>query len=210
MKHKGTKENNFMKKEWKSKKGSIDDDHISSVFYTSDNSLDASVDNRFVINYTQGNQEVSLPFSTTKYIFESATSSNLKDANTSISDNVVHFILPFQEHLGTHHKMKHLLSFAYHVGSRSFNKAYYDLINAYAAGITIEDLDEISDMFIHHIQEGSIISEIGPWPIFDAYQMIRNLETRMSRDDVIRQLDNRFGDKFYNPDKKSVLERSNY
>ncbi len=96
-------------------------------------------------------------------------------------------------------KTMYLLSLANAVGAGRFRQATRELVKAYSAGVKVEELDELFEMIVWNQGIGYFASEIGPSPLFAAYQLIKKLETEgESRDDVINELVIRFGEE--NPD----------
>jgi hypothetical protein len=162
--------------------------HLSNVFSENENH----------ININNLDQEKVLYPSATEVIYDNNNISNIIDNNNSNSNIVIHYIAPLQEQdrHSIDQRIKYLLSFAHNVGAHRYNQAYKDLIDAYSAGISFDDLDEISEMFVHYQKIGETVSEIGPWPIFDAYQLIREFEQKgLPREEIIQYLNNRFNDK---------------
>ena len=137
-----------------------------------------------------------------------AASITSMEVDNALPDVVVHFWEPFhgREQPAIDKKTKYLLSLANEAGARRFRQATYDLIKAYATGVTVAELDELSGMFTQNQGVGAFASEIGPWPLFDAYQLIKRLEKKgMSREKVIKELIERFGEK--NVNVGGVLQR---
>jgi hypothetical protein len=164
----------------------FDFSHLSNIFFERKNHF----------NLSNIGEEKELYASPSEVIFESNCVKSIIDTNKS--NSVIHFIAPLQDHnrLVLNQKIKSLLSLAYNVGAHRFNQACNDLIKAYTAGISLDDLDEISDMFVHYQKIGETVSEIGPWPIFDAYQKIREFEQKgLPKEEIIQYLNNRFNDK---------------
>ncbi len=102
-------------------------------------------------------------------------------------------------------KTKYLLSLANAVGAGRIRQATRELVKAYYAGVTVAELDELFSLFIWNQGVGNFASEIGPSPLFAAYQLIKKLENEgKSRDEVLAELAGKYGEK--NPDV-SVLEQ---
>ncbi len=90
---------------------------------------------------------------------------------------------------------KYLLSLANAVGARRFRQATRELIKAYAAGTTVDELDELFCLFVWNQGAGEFASEIGPSSLFAAYQMAKQMEERkVSRDGVVDALKEHFGE----------------
>lgn len=92
-------------------------------------------------------------------------------------------------------KTKYLLSLSNAVGARRFRQATRELVKAYAAGTTVEELDELFCLFVWNQGAGEFASEVGPSPLFGAYQLIKEMEKdNSSREDVVKALTSRFGE----------------
>jgi len=93
------------------------------------------------------------------------------------------------------HKYKFLLSLANAVGALSFRQATRELLKAYAAGVSVEELDELFALLAWNQGIGTFSSEIGPSPLFGAYQMIKDLEQKgENREKVMQSLVENFGE----------------
>ncbi len=102
-------------------------------------------------------------------------------------------------------KTKYLLSLANAVGAGRIRQATRELVKAYYAGVTVAELDELFSLFVWNQGVGNFASEIGPSPLFAAYQLIKKLEHEgKSRGEVLVELAGKYGEK--NPDV-SVLEQ---
>jgi len=103
-------------------------------------------------------------------------------------------------------KTRYLLSLANGVGAGRLRQATRELVKAYYAGVTVAELDELFTLFVWNQGVGNFASEIGPSPLFAAYQLIKRLESEgKSRDEVLAELSRKFGEE--NPDV-SVLEQA--
>ena len=103
-------------------------------------------------------------------------------------------------------KTRYLLSLANGVGAGRLRQATRELVKAYYAGVTVAELDELFTLFVWNQGVGNFASEIGPSPLFAAYQLIKRLESEgKSRDEVLAELARKFGEE--NPDV-SVLEQA--
>jgi len=135
---------------------------------------------------------------------------NLKEIDNALAETVVHFwdIVWGQENPAIEMKTRLLLSLANGVGAGRFRQATRELVKAYAAGVTVAELDELFSMLVWNQGVGYFASEIGPSPLFGAYQLIKKLEKKgTSREDVIKKLIEEFGEK--NPDVKTTYTRKN-
>ncbi len=103
-------------------------------------------------------------------------------------------------------KTKYLLSLANAVGSGRLRQATRELVKSYYAGVTVAELDELFTLLVWNQGVGNFASEIGPSPLFAAYQLIGRLEHEgKSRDEVLAELAGKYGEK--NPNV-SVLEQT--
>ncbi|MBN1759262.1 MAG: hypothetical protein JW863_13130 [Chitinispirillaceae bacterium] len=103
-------------------------------------------------------------------------------------------------------KTKYLLSLSNAVGARRFRQATRELVKAYAAGTTIPELDELFSLFVWNQGAGEFASEIGPSPLFGAYQSIKKMETEGSnREAIINMLKVQFGEE--NPEVGTAFQK---
>ncbi len=92
-------------------------------------------------------------------------------------------------------KTKLLLSLSNAVGAGRFRQATRELIKAYSLGVTVVELDELFTLFIWNQGVGNFASEIGPSPLFGAYQLIKLLEKKeKSREEIIKEIIANFGE----------------
>jgi len=123
---------------------------------------------------------------------------NFKDIDNTLADIIVHFwdFIWRKGNPAIDKKTKYLLSLANGVGAHRFRQATRELVKAYAAGVTIAELDELFSMFVWNHGVGTFASEIGPSPLFGAYQLIKKLEKEgKSRSEVLKELVEEFGEK---------------
>jgi alkylhydroperoxidase/carboxymuconolactone decarboxylase family protein YurZ len=93
-------------------------------------------------------------------------------------------------------KTKYLLSLSNAVGAQRYRQATRELVKAYAAGVTVAELDELFSLFVWNQGAGYFASEIGPSQLFAAYQLIKTLEQEgKSREVVAKQLVEHFGER---------------
>ncbi len=93
-------------------------------------------------------------------------------------------------------KTKYLLSLSNAVGAHRYRQATRELVKAYAFGTTVAELDELFSLFVWNQGAGHFASEIGPSPLFAAYQMIKTLENEeLPREQAIEKLVEAFGEK---------------
>lgn len=122
---------------------------------------------------------------------------NFKKIDNRLADIIVNFwsLIWGKENPAIDQKTKLLLSLANGVGAGRFRQATRELVKAYALGVTVAELDELFSMFVWNGGVGNFASEIGPSPLFGAYQLIKNLENKgMSRSDVMAELLDKFGE----------------
>jgi hypothetical protein len=75
------------------------------------------------------------------------------------------------------------------VGAGRFRQATRELVKAYAIGLTVDEIDELFTLFVWNQGAGYFASEIGPSPLFAAYQRIKTMESRgSSRKEVMEEL----------------------
>ncbi len=99
----------------------------------------------------------------------------------------------------------YLISLANAVGAGRLRQATRELVKAYSTGVTVPELDELITLFVWNQGIGNFASEIGPSPLFAAYQLIKRLENEgLDRGEVLAELAGKFGEA--NPDV-SVLEQ---
>lgn len=122
---------------------------------------------------------------------------NFKKIDNRLADIIVNFwsLIWGKENPAIDQKTKLLLSLANGVGAGRFRQATRELVKAYALGVTVAELDELFSMFVWNGGVGNFASEIGPSPLFGAYQLIKNLENKsISRSDVMTELLDKFGE----------------
>lgn len=122
---------------------------------------------------------------------------NFKKIDNRLADIIVNFwsLIWGKESPAIDQKTKLLLSLANGVGAGRFRQATRELVKAYALGVTVAELDELFSMFVWNGGVGNFASEIGPSPLFGAYQLIKNLENKgISRSDIMAELLDMFGE----------------
>ena len=131
-----------------------------------------------------------------------------------IDNELANVLIPFwkliwgKENAAIDQKTRYLLSLANAVGAGRFRQATREMIKAYAIGLTVDELDELFSMLVWNEGIGTFSSEIGPSPLFGAYQLIKRLEKKgKSREDVLRELVEKFGEK--NPNVRTFYKRRN-
>ncbi len=69
------------------------------------------------------------------------------------------------------------------------------MIKAYALGVSIEELDELFSLFVWNEGVGTFASEIGPSPLFGAYNLIKQKSAEgKTRSKVLKELIDKFGE----------------
>ena len=105
-------------------------------------------------------------------------------------------------------KTKYLLSLANAVGARRFRQATREFVKSYAAGTTVAELDELFCLFVWNQGAGEFASEVGPSPLFGAYQLVKEMEkNESSRDVIVEALKSKFGES--NPGVGTVASNAN-
>jgi len=123
---------------------------------------------------------------------------NFKNIDNSLADIIVNFwnLIWGREQSAIDSKTKLLLSLANGVGAGRFRQATRELVKAYALGVTVAELDELFCMFIWNGGVGTFASEIGPSPLFGAYQLIKTGEGKgLGREAIMARLLDKFGEK---------------
>jgi alkylhydroperoxidase/carboxymuconolactone decarboxylase family protein YurZ len=118
-----------------------------------------------------------------------------------ISDNMAGLAVNFWQEIWNKEtpaldlKTKLLLSLANGVGAGRFRQATRELIKAYALGLTIPEMDEMFSLFAWNGGMGTFASEIGPSPLFGAYQLIKEMEGRkQGHSAIMKALLEKFGE----------------
>jgi len=92
-------------------------------------------------------------------------------------------------------KTRYLLSLAEAVGARRFRQATREFVKAYAAGVTVEEFDELFSLFVWNEGVGTFASEIGPSPLFGAYKLVKDKEAQgKARSAIVDELKEEFGE----------------
>lgn len=123
---------------------------------------------------------------------------NYKKIDTDLASTVVDFwqIIWGKENPAIDLKTKLLLSLANGVGAGRFRQATREMIKAYSLGVTVPELDELFSLLAWNGGIGTFSSEIGPSPLFAAYQLIKTAEDRgQEREEIMKQLMENFGEK---------------
>ncbi len=123
---------------------------------------------------------------------------NFKNIDNSLADIIVNFwnLTWGKEQPAIDQKTKLLLSLANGVGAGRFRQATRELVKAYALGVTVAELDELFSLFVWNGGIGTFASEIGPSPLFGAYQLIKAGERKgLSREAIMGDLMEKFGEK---------------
>ncbi|APG25430.1 MULTISPECIES: sulfurtransferase TusA family protein [Syntrophotalea] len=123
---------------------------------------------------------------------------NFKKIDNTLADIAVNFwtLTWGKEAPAIDLKTKLLLSLANGVGAGRFRQATRELIKVYSLGITVAELDELFSLLVWNGGIGTFASEIGPSPLFGAYQTIKTLEGKgLARQEVMMRLMEKFGEK---------------
>lgn len=123
---------------------------------------------------------------------------NFKKVDTNLASTVVDFwqLIWGAENPAIDLKTKLLLSLANGVGAGRFRQATRELIKAYALGVTVAELDELFSLLAWNGGIGTFASEIGPSPLFGAYQLIKAGEAKdRERGEIMKELMESFGEK---------------
>jgi len=123
---------------------------------------------------------------------------NFKKIDNALTGTVVQFwnLIWGTEHPAIDLKTKLLLSLANGAGAGRFRQAARELVKAYALGVSVAELDELFSLFVWNGGVGNFASEIGPSPLFGAYQLIKTLESKgKPRQEVMEILLEKYGEK---------------
>ena len=123
---------------------------------------------------------------------------NFKEIDNELANIVVPFwqFIWEKENPAIDQKTKYLLSLANGVGGGRYRQATRELVKGYAAGVAVEELDELFSMFVWNQGVGTFASEIGPSSLFGAYMVIKNMEKKgKSRSEIVKELVEKFGEK---------------
>ena len=92
-------------------------------------------------------------------------------------------------------KTKLLLSLSNAVGAGRIRQATRELVKAYSSGLTVPEMDELFSLFAWNGGIGTFSSEIGPSPLFAAYQMVKEMEERgKDREEILNRLMETYGE----------------
>jgi len=123
---------------------------------------------------------------------------NFKKIDNALTGTVVQFwsLIWGKENPAIDLKTKLRLSLANGVGAGRFRQATRELVKAYALGVSVAELDELFSLFVWNGGVGNFASEIGPSPVFGAYQLIKTLESKgKPRPEVMEVLLEKYGEK---------------
>lgn len=92
-------------------------------------------------------------------------------------------------------KIKLLLSLTNAVGAGRMRQATRELVKAYSIGLTVPEMDELFSLLAWNGGIGTFSSEIGPSPLYGAYQMIKTMEEQgKERDEIVQDLMGSYGE----------------
>ncbi|WED23851.1 DUF1858 domain-containing protein [Vibrio sp. JC009] len=126
---------------------------------------------------------------------------NFNHVSNKLADVVVNFwdLIWGREDTAIDMRTRLLLSLANGVGAGRMRQATRELIKAYSLGVTVQEFDELFEMFAWNQGAGYFASEISPSSLFAAYKLIKMQEEKgMERSEVVRDLMDKFGED--NPD----------
>lgn len=99
------------------------------------------------------------------------------------------------------YEMRLLLSLTNAVGAGRMRQATRELVKAYIHGLDSKALDDVFELLAWNQGIGFFSSEIGPSPLFQAYNLIKKQEDKgIAREDIANMLKEKFGEK--NPEVK--------
>ena len=102
-------------------------------------------------------------------------------------------------------KYHYLVALGVGVGAGRFRQATRELVKAYAAGVTLEQLDEVFSLLVWMQGVPTFSSQISPSPLFAAYCLIKGLEKEgVPREEVVGRLVKDFGES--NPEVATLVE----
>lgn len=123
---------------------------------------------------------------------------NFKKVDDTLASSVVDLwqLIWGKENPAIELKTKLLLSLANGVGAGRFRQATRELIKAYSLGTSVAELDELFSLLAWNGGIGTFASEIGPSPLFGAYQLIKTMEARgTSKGEIMSSLMEKYGEK---------------
>jgi len=92
-------------------------------------------------------------------------------------------------------KYHYLVALGVGVGAGRFRQATRELVKAYAAGVTVEELDEVFSLLVWMQGVPTFSSEIAPSSLFAAYQLVKALEKEgVPREEIIKRLLEKYGE----------------
>jgi len=122
---------------------------------------------------------------------------NFKKIDDRLADTVVNFwgMIWGKEKSALDMKTRLLLSLSNGVGAGRFRQATRELIKAYSIGLSVDEMDELFSLFVWNSGVGNFASEIGPSPLFGAYQLIKNLTQKgETRKKILNAVLEKFGE----------------
>jgi alkylhydroperoxidase/carboxymuconolactone decarboxylase family protein YurZ len=101
-------------------------------------------------------------------------------------------------------KYHYLVALGVGVGAGRFRQATRELVKAYAAGITLEQLNEVFSLLVWMQGIPTFASEIASSSLFAAYQLIKELRREgLPREEVTKRLAEKYGES--NPEVATLL-----
>ena len=135
---------------------------------------------------------------------------NFNRVSPKLADSVVNFwdLIWGQEDTAIDMKTRLLLSLSNGVGAGRMRQATREFVKAYSIGVTVQEFDELFEMFTWNQGVGYFASEISPSSLFAAYQLVKTQESKgMARSDIVKDLMEKFGEN--NPDVSTFYKTPN-
>ncbi|MBW2058074.1 MAG: carboxymuconolactone decarboxylase family protein [Deltaproteobacteria bacterium] len=102
-------------------------------------------------------------------------------------------------------KWRYLVALGVGVGAGRLRQATRELVKAYAAGVTVEQLDEVFALLVWMQGIPTFSSEIGPSSLFSAYQLVKAMEKEgLAREEIVARLLENYGES--NPEVATLPE----
>jgi len=93
-------------------------------------------------------------------------------------------------------KNLYLIAFGVGVGAGRMRQATRELIKAYAAGATVQELDEVFALLIWLEGASTFVSEISTSPAFGAYELIKKMTRQgKARCEIVKALTEKYGER---------------
>jgi len=90
----------------------------------------------------------------------------------------------------------YLIAFGVGIGAGRMRQATRELIKAYAAGATVQELDEVFALLIWLEGASTFVSEISTSPAFGAYELIKKMTKQgKGRGEIVKALTDKYGER---------------